>query len=360
MGRAVVRILHVDAPPGAGPLERLLADARVRNGERHVRAFRAAGADEVALLAGPPDDTPFGRRLDELIATDRSAGIVVLGSGALPLATQGDRRAFVAAARSDTRSALTNNRYSSDVVAIARPAELPRIPDLAADNAMPRWLAERAGWSVIDLRGRWRLAIDLDSPLDLELIEPGALPDALAATMRARRAAIMRVFGDAGGEVVVAGRTSGATVRWLERNAACRVRALIEERGLRSSDPRAQAGGDADPALKARPPRSTIGMLIDRDGPEALGALLAELGDAALVDTRVHFAHRAGVDEHNWPPTEDRFASDLLLAERVAEPWLRALTASAASAPIPVLLGGHTLVGPGARLVARGRRRLRR
>nr|MCU0479422.1 hypothetical protein [Chloroflexota bacterium] len=69
----------------------------------------------------------------------------------------------------------------------------------------------------------------------------------------------------------------------------------------------------------------------------------------AIVDTRVLLAHRLGPDEDAWPAVEDRFASDLLLADRVTDPWLRALTAAAARAPIPVLLGGHTLVGPGLR-----------
>ena len=61
-----------------------------------------------------------------------------------------------------------------------------------------------------------------------------------------------------------------------------------------------------------------------------------------------------------WPSAEDRFASDLLLSERVVDPWLRALTASAAAAPIPILLGGHTLVGPGMRLVIGARSGARR
>ncbi len=98
-----------------------------------------------------------------------------------------------------------------------------------------------------------------------------------------------------------------------------------------------------------------LGALLDRDGPESLGDHLARLGDAALVDSRVLLAHRLGADEAAWPPPEDRFASDLLLPDRIADPWLRSLTASAAAAPIPVLLGGHTLVGPGVRLVV-GRR----
>ncbi len=41
----------------------------------------------------------------------------------------------------------------------------------------------------------------------------------------------------------------------------------------------------------------------------------------------------------------------------MVDPWLRALTASAAAAPIPIVLGGHTLVGPGVRLVIGRRRR---
>ena len=65
-------------------------------------------------------------------------------------------------------------------------------------------------------------------------------------------------------------------------------------------------------------------------------------------------AHRLGADESAWPAPEDRYASDLLLAERIGDPWLRALTASARSARIPILLGGHTLVGPGVRFVVNG------
>ena len=47
---------------------------------------------------------------------------------------------------------------------------------------------------------------------------------------------------------------------------------------------------------------------------------------------------------------------DLLLADRISDPWLRELTAAARDAPIPVVLGGHSLVGPGLRLaLARNR-----
>lgn len=94
-------------------------------------------------------------------------------------------------------------------------------------------------------------------------------------------------------------------------------------------------------------------MLLDRDGPSALGPILARLGDAAVVDTRVLLAHRLGADERAWPPLEDRLASDLGMANGVRDPWLRALTESAATATIPVLLGAHSLLGPGLDLLFR-------
>jgi hypothetical protein len=105
-----------------------------------------------------------------------------------------------------------------------------------------------------------------------------------------------------------------------------------------------------------RPARSVLGLLLDRDGPGSLGRHAAALSDGALLDTRVLTAHRLGADERAWPAPEDRFASDLLLPDRVRDPWLAELTAAAAGAGVPILLGGHALVGPGARLALGGRR----
>jgi hypothetical protein len=200
--------------------------------------------------------------------------------------------------------------------------------------------------------------MDLDTPLDLLLAEPrAAAPIGVDATpTRARLTALRDVASDRRAELLVAGRTSAATVRWLERSTACRVRALIEERGLRAAAPAAMARDGADRSV--RPPRSVLGMLLDERGPGALGAVVAELSDGAAIDTRVLLAHRLGADERRWPGGADRFASDFGLPDRIGDPWLRALTASALAAPVPILLGGHSLVGPGLRLLL-GRRRSR-
>lgn len=322
----------------------VLSAARGATAERHRIGFEGTGAVDVRIVAGPRDDVPFGRRLRGIAAeavTAGAEGLVILGSGAIPLASREDLAGFVATAGGPPGRALANNRYSADVIAVSSPEVLDAVPDdLPDDNALPRWLAESGGVAVADQRDRWQLAVDLDSPLDVLLVDRAAAVGAEWATRALERIdAIAGVARRASAELIVSGRTSAATLAFLEGHAAARVRALVEERGMRT----APAG--------QRPPRSVIGAALDLGGPGTLGTLLARFGDAAVVDSRVLLAHRLGRDERRWPSAEDRFASDLLLAERIRDPWLRALTAAAAGARIPILLGGHTLVGPGMRLL---------
>lgn len=341
MTRVVAIILH--AVPGAtpGPLEAGFVAARAANAARHARGFESAGAT-ARVVETRPDGPSFGVRLRRLAALDAGSGLVVLGSGSVPLATTADRRAFVAAAAANG-PVLTNNRFSGDIVAIPGAVDLTALPALPADNGLPRWLEAR-GREVRDLRGRWRLQVDLDSPIDVLVAGPARAGDPAGDRVREAIDRVRRVVADPGAELLVAGRTSASTLAWLENATASRTRALVEERGLRTA------------AAGQRPPRSTLGLVLDRDGPEALGRVVAGLADAAIIDTRVLLAHRLGADETAWPRAEDRFASDMLLHEQVADPWLEALTRAAADAPIPILLGGHTLVGPGLRRLLASRR----
>lgn len=302
----------------------------------------AAVADEASVLEVESDGPPFGAILRTESARDPDGGLVILGSGSIPLATPADLATLVAAARSTDGPALANNRYSADVLAIPGRAPLAGLPDLTSDNALPRWLDEH-GLPVRDLRGRRRLQVDLDSPLDGLLLGGelrGAIERQLAGlvdTGPVRRVveAIGEVVRDPRRELLVAGRTSASTLRWLERRTASRTRALVEERGLRTARPGQRA------------PRSVLGSILDARGPAALGAIVGGLADAAVIDSRVLLAHRLGADERTWPDVEDRFASDLLAPELVRDPWLRDLTRAARDARPPILLVGHTLVGPG-------------
>jgi hypothetical protein len=380
-----VLIFHAVAPDDAGPLVRALAEARHALAERQRVAFLAVGADVAQVVAGPPDGLAFGERLRAAVRARAEAegggatlgatalgGIIVMGSGSIPLARAADLRRFVEAAAGPGGHALANNFYSADVVAVSRAADLLDLPPLPADNALPRWLEERAGVAVTDLRLRWRLGVDIDTPLDLVALgalgvmgalgvpgEPAARDLHAAAPLIGERpderlddrlAALAGLLTNRRAELLVAGRVSTATLRWLESGVACRVRALVEERGLRAATQLAQSGATTN----SRPPRSVLGELLDRDGPEALAQIVARLADAAVIDTRILLAHRHGFAESAWPAAEDRFASDLLASTSITDPWLRALTESAANSPSdhPIILGGHTMVNGGLRLLA--------
>jgi len=147
------------------------------------------------------------------------------------------------------------------------------------------------------------------------------------------------VVRDRSAELVVAGRVPTATWQMLETETACRVRGIVEERGMRSS-----GTGQA--------PRSVLASLMQRSSPAELVAELARLGDAVVLDTRVLMAAVAGsADPATWPSEEERFASDFGDATQVATPWLRELVEAAAAASVPMLFGGHALVSDGLGLI---------
>jgi hypothetical protein len=334
-----------------------------------------------------------------LLAADLSHRLGRLGSAVAPLpASQGERfhwgRWFVEAARDALASAtgsvdaigyagggalclldddaldlllsplagevVANNRFSADAFVVAGDIEraLDSLATCETDNAAPRLLRD-AGFAWRDLgTARWA-RFDIDTTLDLALLRlatrlPGTHP--LTGSLRGFLE-MARLPGDRGlevphlervgevirdrtAELVVAGRVPVSTWQDRETEAACRVRCLVEERGMRSAR-------NADSR-----PRSILAALMARSSPAELITELAQLGDAVVLDTRVLMASVAGSsDASAWPPEEERFASDFGDHGRVATPWLRELTEAASEASVPFLFGGHALVSDGLRLI---------
>jgi hypothetical protein len=140
--------------------------------------------------------------------------------------------------------------------------------------------------------------------------------------------ALMRIVTTPEKELVVAGRVGAPVWTFIESQTACRVRMLAEERGMQA------AGRDISGEA-----RSALGFLYKLVGPRDFFAKMAQLGDGMLFDMLVLFAHLG------WRPgADERFASYLFLAERIRPGPLREFTEAARDAPIPLLLGGHTLV----------------
>lgn len=256
---------------------------------------------------------------------------------------------------------VANNRFSADAFVVA--GDLDRALDALAscdtDNAAPRHLAE-AGFAWRDLGEAPWARFDVDTTLDLALLRLATrldgtrlLDGSVSAFLEMARLpgdrplavpqleAIGELVRDRSAELVVAGRVPGVTAQELETQAACRVRLIVEERGMRSARGRPH-----------RPPRSVLAALMARSSPAELVAELAALGDGVVLDTRVLMAAVArSSDAAAWPPEEERLAADFGDASRIGTPWLAELTAAASAARVPFLCGGHALVSDGLRLI---------
>jgi hypothetical protein len=131
---------------------------------------------------------------------------------------------------------------------------------------------------------------------------------------------------------LIAGRVNSKTLAYLEKESACRTRVFSEERGMR-----------ADGRMERGEVRSLLGMHMQVVGMERFfQEVLPELGQAAFLDDRVIWAH-CGV----WPSAGDRFYSDLFDLAPIQDPFMRRFTEAALTCPIPLVLGGHTLVSGG-------------
>ena len=90
-------IFHPAPAAGAGLLTAAFATVRRWNADRQAAGFERAGA-QARVVEGADEGGTFGRRVREALGGSRPDGVVLLGSGSIPLATAADRRAFVATA----------------------------------------------------------------------------------------------------------------------------------------------------------------------------------------------------------------------------------------------------------------------
>jgi CTP:molybdopterin cytidylyltransferase MocA len=347
---------------GTSPVERMVGGARRAAAFDTIEAAISTRAFDHAILATdePCDqdlpaeleldvddaDFHFGRRLSDLIRRHDLEPVLYLGAGSVPLFGPEDFRDLAASLRDDT--AITNNAFSSDLVAfLVREGVLKAIAPLDRDNALARALEERTGLTLRELPRTVATQMDIDGPSDLAILaltgeggprlrdylrsfmsEPDSTGQALSMTAYQR---VLPLLTDREAQIVVAGRVGSHSWQYLERETACRVRLFAEERGLESDD--RAATGTA---------RSLVGFFIDVAGIDRLFEVLPQLGDAALIDTRVLLAHKR-IDATR----EDRFLSDRGDWKNIRQPFLRDFTRAATEAVIPVLLGGHSLMSGG-------------
>ncbi|MCK9486688.1 MAG: hypothetical protein M0R73_08305 [Dehalococcoidia bacterium] len=305
-----------------------------------------AGVEVIVDGMGDPEGEAFhfGHTLRRLVRSRGIEALAYLGAGSGGLLGEEDYQALVLPLIPEARRCVTNNRFSADLFAL-RPASLLSLLDPAPekDNAVPRRLREEHGIEVIELPRTLATQFNMDTPNDLvalalsgragprlrAVIAPLTGGDAPDPGVERVRAAARHLI-DRTSEVLVAGRVSSRTWQYLETEAASRIRLLAEERGMQA------AGTDV-----AGTARSMLGALIAEAGaPRAFGSLLPELARAAFLDIRPALVH-LGIQ----PSRADRFAADLGRVEEIEDARLREIVAAANTSPIPVVLGGHSLVG---------------
>ncbi len=280
----------------------------------------------------------FGRRLRELVGKYRIEKLFYMGGGSGAL-LPAEKMACIAEAVSQAdKLAIANNFYSTDFVAFTPAEAIEAFDPPAFDNDLGWLLTEEAGLPCRELPRNAATQLDVDTPIDLMTLRmhPAVGPhtrrylDGLELdTSHLERA--LGFFTDRDAEVLVAGRVSASTWAYLESETACQVRIFAEERGMRASG--RQERGEV---------RSLLGFCLEGMGIEGFFEALSELAQAAFLDSRILLAHL-----RIWPPAADRFYSDLRRPENISDLWLRHFTEAAIKAPIPVVLGGHSLVSGG-------------
>jgi hypothetical protein len=277
----------------------------------------------------------FGARFESILKQYDVQKPFYIGGGAAALLTLDEMRGIAETLRDAENIMIPNNLFSSDFIAFAPSSAAFDLPPQPTDNNLAFLLRTQRQLPLKSLPRTVGTQFDVDTPTDVMLLGYGKqlgdytrrfLNEVKLSTQPIER--VLPHLTQHDKELLVYGRVSGEVWLNFERNIACRTRLISEERGLVASG--REARGEA---------RSVLGFVFDAYGVERGFELLAQLGTAALIDTRVLLAHRQlKLSAH------DRFNADLMRPDLIHHEWLRAFTQAALQAAIPIILGGHSLI----------------
>lgn len=296
-------------------------------GEQFVQDGRPAGQ------AFPPFH--FGRELQRIVRDLDPSHIFYLGGAGAPLITTPEIDGICRSLLAKERAVITNNSQSADLVAVTPASLLLEIPPPAMDNTLAWDLQEGCGITRQLAPASLGTVFDLDTPADLLV---------LAATSfvgpRARRqldrlsldlAPLARARGVLTGDyedVVLMGRVGAPVIARINSNLKVRLRIFSEERGMKALG-----------RIRDQKVVSLMGYFLDEVGLKDFFAYMSRVCACAFIDSRVLFSHRK-----LEPSDADRFNSDLGRWQEIQDPFVRDFTRAALDCPIPVILGGHSLI----------------
>lgn len=238
----------------------------------------------------------------------------------------------------DGRRALVNNLHSSDWLFISNAHQLELIAHhLPNDNALGWVLQTQAAFQVEAAAPSAAVQCDIDTPADVCAV--AMHPDAGEHIMQfmtenpvdltERLTAVLQQMQTPASSLGLIGRTSSTAWAALVHATKSWVRVYAEERGMTASG--RQERGEV---------HSLLSSAMDAMGEDAFIQTMESMMDAVLWDTRVWMAHH-----RIWPPDADRFAADLGLLDQIHDEPLKKLTEAQWKASIPIVCGGHGIVG---------------
>lgn len=281
----------------------------------------------------------FGRRLAVLAERYAAERILYSGGGAAPLMSMESWHAVLDRLAHSESLVVTNNVHSCDWVGFTDAGQaLSWVAGESNDNAVAWVLSREAGMPVESCPPTASTRFDLDTPVDLLIarrhptIGPHLRAYLNGLSWSSRQLdEVLAIMTREGTSLAIAGRVSSAAWDAIDRATQCWIRVFAEERGMRASG--RQARGEV---------RSLLADHVREVGIERFFRDLGGMVDGVLLDNRVILAAR-GI----WPSMADRYCSDLLRWRDVEEPFLRRMTWAAAEAPVPIVMGGHSIVSGG-------------
>ncbi len=351
-----INVVIFEGTAAASPVEEMLV--RVRRALLHdnlEKLSRIALVDRVFLitndpaLAGMARETGaefllnrqhprsfhFGEELKKLVQDHKLKKVFYLSGAGCPLITAAELEEICGKLAGRSSFLYANNIQSADMVAFTVPEGFGGLELPSMDNSLAMTLRDRGGLELELMPQTLGLLFDLDTPADVLVLGAGpfAGPRARAAIDLlsldySRLERVKEVLGDSYQDVVLIGRVGAPVMERLNALLKLRLRVFSEERGMKALG-----------RLERGEVVSLLGLLIEQAGLKQFFDYLAGVARCAIIDSRVLFAH------HKYDfSDEERFLSDLGLWEKLEHPWLREFTRLAAQCPIPVLLGGHSLV----------------
>jgi len=298
----------------------------------------AKAAKRGAEVHRPEGAFHLGHALQDIIRQSQTEAVICLGGAAAPYFTIEEFRVLAESLKISDAVVLTNNPQSADLIAFTPAKALLSIAPPSDDNNLANALCQQGLLPRVLLPHSLGVHFDLDTPTDalLMALSPRTGPEARDVLAKlswptARLKQAIERLTQTHCELCLIGRVSPAVMAQVNNRSFVRLRVHSEERGMKALG-RLESGAVV----------SLLGHFLEAVGFEAFFKYLAQTSDVCLFDTRVLFAHFKFQFSES-----DRFLSDLGLYEEITHPWLREFTKAAWHAPIPIILGGHSLVSGG-------------